>query len=317
MTNTVKLAFRVFLSALVCSTACSLVADDAAALRKACIDGNGPGWRPLNLHDFVNVNCDPDTWSMRDGMIHCKGTPVGVARLNKTVRNFEMVLEWRHLKSAGNSGVFVWVPPVALEKLDDLRRLPERHRSAGARSRLCREVRETRGQESRLVHDQRRCFSGRHVEHEAVSARFAQRAPKFPAEEPEQRGRPMEPLLHSRYQRRSAVVGQRRRSLRRIGCHPAEGYLCLESEGSPIDFKICGSANCPDRSFASATIWAWAESRSRSRRTFHRPTCRRSCTGFSASSRFPGRGLRQMRRRSWVTAAKYTGFRRHAFAASS
>ena len=93
---------------------------------KAFLDGNGPGWRSLTLDDFVNVNCDADTWSTRDGMIHCKGTPVGVARLKHTVRNFEMVLEWRHLKSAGNSGVFVWVPPVG--RLCQRAQMPSRAR---------------------------------------------------------------------------------------------------------------------------------------------------------------------------------------------
>ena len=31
--------------------------------------------------------------------------------------NFELVVEWRHMKSAGNSGVFAWVPMKALDGL--------------------------------------------------------------------------------------------------------------------------------------------------------------------------------------------------------
>ena len=44
----------------------------------ARIDGTGPGWKPLGKGDFVNVNCDENTWSFPDGEIHCTGSPVGV-----------------------------------------------------------------------------------------------------------------------------------------------------------------------------------------------------------------------------------------------
>ncbi|MFT3880636.1 MAG: DUF1080 domain-containing protein [Gemmatales bacterium] len=76
---------------------------------KAFIDGTGTGWVALGEKDFVNVNCDPDTFVWKkDGSLYCKGTPVGVARSQKQYTNFELVLYWKHLKSAGNSGVFVW-----------------------------------------------------------------------------------------------------------------------------------------------------------------------------------------------------------------
>ena len=84
---------------------------------KAMIDGTGPGWRDLGEADFKNVNGDPDTWTFKNGEIQCKGTPVGVMRTVKQYGNFEMVLQWRHLKSAGNSGVFVWASEKALEGL--------------------------------------------------------------------------------------------------------------------------------------------------------------------------------------------------------
>jgi len=80
-----------------------------ADLPKAFVDGNGPGWRELTLDDFVNVNCDPDTWRWEDNMFKCTGNPVGVIRTPEFVTNLELVVEWRHLKSAGNSGVFFWV----------------------------------------------------------------------------------------------------------------------------------------------------------------------------------------------------------------
>src|SRR5262245_26087274 len=92
--------------------------DKPSALRKAFIDGTGHGWRPLGEADFVNVNCDKDTWNWKkDGTLHCTGLPIGVARSKKPYTNFELVLEWMHEKSAGNSGVFVWTPEESLKAL--------------------------------------------------------------------------------------------------------------------------------------------------------------------------------------------------------
>ncbi|QDU63301.1 hypothetical protein Pan216_41790 [Planctomycetes bacterium Pan216] len=93
-------------------------ADESATLPKAYLNGNGPGWRTLGEEDFVNVNGEPATWSWKsDGTIYCTGQPVGVIRSKKQITNFELVVTWRHLKEAGNSGVFVWVPPESLEGL--------------------------------------------------------------------------------------------------------------------------------------------------------------------------------------------------------
>jgi hypothetical protein len=86
-------------------------------LPKAFIDGEGPGWRELFEPDFVNVNGDPDTWTFADGVIHCTGQPVGVMRTTTQFTNFELVVQWRHLSSGGNSGVFVWASEEALTDL--------------------------------------------------------------------------------------------------------------------------------------------------------------------------------------------------------
>jgi hypothetical protein len=101
---------------------------DDAPLAKAFIDGNGPGWRSLGEADFVNVNCNPDTWSFKDGMIQCTGTPTGVMRMKEPVTNFELVVQWKQLKPAGNSGVFVWASDESIKALhagNNTRRLPD------------------------------------------------------------------------------------------------------------------------------------------------------------------------------------------------
>ena len=84
-------------------------------LARAWVDGEG--WTELTLEDFVNVNGDADTWTQEDGRIVCTGRPVGGARSQKKYENFELVLEWKHHQHAGNSGVFLWCPESAFTDL--------------------------------------------------------------------------------------------------------------------------------------------------------------------------------------------------------
>jgi hypothetical protein len=71
-----------------------------------------PGYRDLfngkDLSGWVNVNTDPDTWSVRDGLLVCTGKPIGVMRTEKQYENFLLHIEWRHMEAGGNSGVFAW-----------------------------------------------------------------------------------------------------------------------------------------------------------------------------------------------------------------
>ena len=96
----------------------SVRAQQSGSLPKAAIDGTGPGWHALNKEHFVNVNCDPDTWSWTNGMVHCTGKPIGVIRSEKLYTNFELVAQWRHLQAGGNSGIFVWATPESIKALE-------------------------------------------------------------------------------------------------------------------------------------------------------------------------------------------------------
>jgi hypothetical protein len=97
--------------------AIAVEAEESTTLPKAFIDGTGLGWQKLGGSDFVNVNCAKDTWSWKDGLVHCTGKPAGVARSTKVYTNFELVAQWQHLQSGGNSGIFVWAPESALSDL--------------------------------------------------------------------------------------------------------------------------------------------------------------------------------------------------------
>ncbi len=69
--------------------------------------GFAPLFNGVDLDNWVNVNCAPETWSVRDQMIVCSGFPTGVLRTENQYENFILELEWRHMKEGGNAGLFV------------------------------------------------------------------------------------------------------------------------------------------------------------------------------------------------------------------
>ena len=67
-----------------------------------------PLFNGRNLDGWVNVNCAPDTWTVRDGMIHSSGKPICELRTARMFENFILELEYQHLDPQGNAGVFIW-----------------------------------------------------------------------------------------------------------------------------------------------------------------------------------------------------------------
>lgn len=204
---------------------------------RACIDGTEPGWRPLDESDFMNVNCDPQTWTWKDGTVHCTGQPVGVTRTKKTVTNFELVAQWRHLRSGGNSGIFVWAPEQALEGI-----------KPGSLPRGGIEVQV-------LDHGFREQYekqSGKKGDwfttHGDVFAVGTSKMTPFPPVSPDgSRSFPRKNLSKGVGEWNHYYVRGINGELRLwvngeevsggANCQPRSGYLCLESEGSPVEFK--------------------------------------------------------------------------------
>jgi len=50
-----------------------------------------------------------DVWSVKDGVVHCKGLPFGYMRTEKEYSNYILHLEWRWPEEATNSGVLLHV----------------------------------------------------------------------------------------------------------------------------------------------------------------------------------------------------------------
>jgi len=75
-------------------------------------DGFTPLFNGKDLTGWVNVNCHPDTWSVKDGIIVTSGQPIGFLRTEKMYENFILEMEWNHQprkdNREGNSGLFVW-----------------------------------------------------------------------------------------------------------------------------------------------------------------------------------------------------------------
>ena len=84
----------------------------AAESAKPDADGFVPMFNGRDLTGWTNVNCAPETWSVRDGVIYCTGNPIGGLRTVRQYENFVLELEWRHLRRSGNSGFFVWGSPI-------------------------------------------------------------------------------------------------------------------------------------------------------------------------------------------------------------
>jgi len=72
----------------------------------------GDGWANLfngeTLAGWVNVNGAASTWRAEDGMIRCTGKPTCLLRTARMYEDFVLELEWMHHEKKGNAGVFVW-----------------------------------------------------------------------------------------------------------------------------------------------------------------------------------------------------------------
>lgn len=65
-----------------------------------------------DLSGWKRVSADPannpeSTWTVRDGILHCTGSPVGYIRTEKAHSNYRLHLEWRWVEKGDNSGVLI------------------------------------------------------------------------------------------------------------------------------------------------------------------------------------------------------------------
>jgi hypothetical protein len=187
------------------------------------------GWHPVNVA--------PSTFTVKDGVIHSTGVPTGFIRTERQYENFVVELEWMHEKPAGNAGLFVWGHPlpavgtpfargIEVQILDDAFVSPE--------------VR----------------FKGLYTGHgDVFPIQGASMKPDrpHPAGWPrclpsENRAKPAGEWNHYRVEARDGVVSLAVNGKVVSGgseCMPRKGYLCLESEGAPAQFRNIRIAELP------------------------------------------------------------------------
>jgi hypothetical protein len=213
------------------------LADEPAGLPKAFVDGTGTGWRTLGEEDFVNVNCDPQTWSWKGDEVHGTGQPIGVVRTRKPLANFEVVAQWRHLRPGGNSGLFVWATDEALEGIP-----PGKLPRGGIEVQVldngfAEQYEKKTGKKGTFF-----------TTHGDVFPVGTSKMTPFPPTSPNgQRSFPSKHLSKgvnewNHYYVR-CINGEVRLWVNGeevsggTNCEPRRGYLCLESEGSPVEFR--------------------------------------------------------------------------------
>jgi hypothetical protein len=236
MQTTIDLRLVALAGALVCLFGFAAYAEEPK-LPKAFIDGDGPGWEDLTLDDFENVNCNKDTWSESDGMIHCTGTPVGVIRSKKTYTNLELVAQWRHTKSGGNSGIFLWSTEEALKPLKPNQLPPVGIEVQVLDHGYAEQYEKSQGKKPDWF-----------TTHGDVFPVSGSKMTPFPPVAPDKRRSfPRKNLSKglnewNHYYVR-AINGEVRLWVNGeevsggTDCDPKSGYLCLESEGAPVDFS--------------------------------------------------------------------------------
>jgi hypothetical protein len=204
---------------------------------RAAIDDQAPGWRDLVAGDFAKVNSADDTWSWKDGVLHCTGQPVSVLRTAKEYKNFELVVEWMHEKPAGNSGVFVWCTPASVTAL-------AASGKPGLPSGIEVQILDHGYTEKIKQTGKPTDWFGTNGDVFAVGVKMK----PFPPLSPNgSRSFPRKHLAkgHGEWNQYyiRAINGEVRLWVNGEevsggnGCDPAQGFLCLESEGSPISFR--------------------------------------------------------------------------------
>ncbi|MSR47987.1 MAG: DUF1080 domain-containing protein [Planctomycetes bacterium] len=169
------------------------------------------GWKRV----LDNANADPaKTWSVVDGAIRCSGQPSGYIRTEQSFKNYFLVIEWRWPEQPTNSGVLlhmqgndqVWPKSVEAQLMSG--QAGDFWLIDGATAK---------------VDDARRNPDA------TINVKALAKAEHKPGD-------------WNRYQITcidGTVVLVINGELMNIGreCTPNEGFICLQSEGSPIEFR--------------------------------------------------------------------------------
>jgi hypothetical protein len=196
-----------------------------AATAPAAPQGSVSVFNGRDLTGWTNVNCAPETWTVRDGVIHCTGHPTGALRTLRQYENFILEAEWRHLTSGGNSGIFIWASPIAAPGVPFLRGIEVQVLDHGFNVPGKNEWYTTHGD----------VFPIHGATMEPIGRHHGKRS--FPSEE---RSKGSPEWNHYRIVCTNGVLRLHVNGKEVSGgenCNYRKGYIGLESEGAPVEFR--------------------------------------------------------------------------------
>jgi hypothetical protein len=209
-----------------------LAAGTLLAAAPDCPEGFTPLFDGKTLAGWVPVNVNVDTFEAKDGAIYCNGQPTGFMRTEKQYANFVLEFDWMHEKPDGNAGLFIWSDPVPAPQQTMFPRAIE------VQVMLTPDVKDKEG---RLL------YTG---QGDVFSIWGSKMTPLRPHPAGWERTLPSERVTKGAGEwNHYKITGQDGDLTVEINgkavsgarsCTPSKGYICLESEGSPVWFKnIC------------------------------------------------------------------------------
>jgi hypothetical protein len=164
-------------------------------------------------------------------MIHCTGQPTGALRTPRQYENFILEVEWRHLSRSGNSGVFIWGTPIAAPGVPFLRGIEVQVLDHG----YAEDFEKQNGKKSDWFTTHGDVFPI----HGATMKPFGEHRGdrSFPSEN---RSKGTPEWNHYRIVCTNGVLRLSVNGKEVSGgeeCNYRKGYLALESEGAPVEFR--------------------------------------------------------------------------------
>ncbi len=190
-------------------------------------DGFSPLFNGTDLAGWVNVNTAPTTWradkdETGEPIIHCTGKPTGILRTTQMYENFVLELEYRHLVPGGNAGLFVWSDAITARGVPFSRSV---------------EVQVMDGREADWYTSDGDIFPIHGTTMTPENGRPQDPTRAYPTE---RRARPSPAWNHYRVTCIDGTISlavNGKIVTRGTDVSLRKGYICLESEGSPVDFR--------------------------------------------------------------------------------
>lgn len=175
-----------------------------------------------SLAGWVNINCAPDTFSVRDGVIAGTGVPICEIRTERMYENFVLELEYLHEQPMGNAGVFVWADALPARGQPFLRAIEV-------------QVLDGRNSETYTSHGDVFAIHGAVLTPDRPHPKGAMRS--LPSE---RRAKGPGEWNHYRITARNGTLKLAVNGKEVSGGYdisPRKGYIALESEGAPVRFR--------------------------------------------------------------------------------